>query len=794
MLDFPVWKRWLIGLVVIVAYALALPTLLPQNFTDKLPALIAKLQIAFAVDLRGGSRIVVELDRSDNAQPQSSQNFSNATLHDESLKVMRQRLEAAGSAFANARISKQARGQIKIEVPALFDVGLLKNFVTIPAQLSIYQPYQGIDAEQIIIGHAELPQQATIFYDHDGDPPIGYLVDTKPLFTSQDIGQTFVVQESKDQAHIDIDIDQLMPPPSSTNLIAVMDGEMITTARINADDHLILDNLTPDFAKNLAHVINSGPLPVATRVLEERSIGADLGDEFARSGLKAALGALMIVALFMILCYGLLGIFAIITLATNLALLITILSLTGIPLSLAGFAGLVLTIGVSVDALILIYERIREEYRHGKPLKHFPKSGNRFLDKKCGKNNKLEHLGECPNKTNHVLENALAAGFLRARNTIIDANVTTLLGAIMLLLFGDGPLAGFALTVTIGLLASLFTSLIVAKWLIGLWLYHFKPTHLPARLWRLVPNATNIAFMRVRKIFLTLSLAITSLTIILLSSAGLHYGIDFAGGSVAILTPHQTQTNMVDIVRRANELNIGNVTAHWSENGDKIHLTIPSQAMGEEADQTVALKLRGEFDADYQLDRMDVVGPTIANQASQISLWAVFLALAAIFLYVWGRFNWKFGLSALITTLHDIVVLILIFALTQWEFNLWSIAALLAIIGYSLNDTIVVYDRIRSLKKHADKISMAQMIDLGINKTLSRTILTSLATLLAHIPLYYYGGTDMRNFASVLLLGILIGTASSILIAGPLLAIVDRLEHFPKSVTRFLDKKCGKNK
>jgi len=744
MLNFMSWQRWIAGILVISAVILSLPNILPQNWLDRLPRWVTGTAIEFAIDLRGGSRLVVQSEKPEL---------------DAMMAVMGRRLEMAGSDFAHYRLTRQGGDQIRVEVPSLFDVSLLKSFVTVSAQLSLHSPLSGMEADDVLSQRAILPHNALIFYDHSGDPPIGYLVDATPLISADSIKEAVVVDDKTTYGAAERRALVLIPNQPidglpHADLIAVMDGEVIGLATLNDQGGFTLNNLAPDFAENLKIVLNAGALPAPARILEERTIGSDMGGDFAAAGLHAVLGALIVVSLFMIVCYGILGLIANITLAINLALVASILGGIGWPLSLAGFAGLILTIGVSVDALILIFERIREEWRGGADLK-----------------------------------TALEAGFDRAQSTILDANMTTLLGAIMLFLFGDGPISGFAMTVTIGICAALFTNLVCARLVLQAWLIYFKPRRLPMRLLRLVPTYTAIAFMRMRTFCLFLAVLTTCLTFTLFGFVGLHYGIDFAGGSLAVLQPHEGQADMDDIALRARELNIGAVRVTGAEQANQVYLTIPSQKMGEEADQSVALKLRGEFDADYQLERVDVVGAQLAAHASHVSLWAVFLSLAAIFFYVWARFNWKFGLGALIATLHDIIVILLIFALMQWEFNLWSIAALLAIIGYSLNDTIVVYDRIRGLLKQAQPLNRAflekaidgtnqsknrskvEVIDLGINRTLSRTILTSLATLLAHIPLYYYGGADMRNFASVLLIGILVGTASSIFIAGPLLAI-----------------------
>jgi len=748
-LDFAALRRWVVALIALGAISLSLPNIMPQSWLDILPHWVASLPIEFTIDLRGGSRLVVQLDPSDvNLDANGAAIIADAAIIETAMAVMRRRLDAMGEEFAHHHITSQQQGQIRVEVPALFDVSLLKNFVTLTARLAIYLPYPNVNADDVIAAKIALPDDALIFYDHGSDPPIAYLVGTSPLLVSENI-EAAMVRPIGYQDHAELDLvlrkDVNFSPHSSIErdskiahsaLIVVMDGEVIGHARPNVQAGITMGDLGVDFAENLAIIINSGPLPTSAHLLEERTIGAEMGADFALAGLKAAGGALVVVALFMMICYGILGFIANLALLVNLALLASILGMAGLPLSLAGFAGLVLTIGVSVDALILIYERMREEAMSGAKL-----------------------------------EKALDAGFSRARNTILDANATTLLGAIMLFLFGLGPISGFAMTVTIGICASLFTNLVLARELLEFWLRHFKPADMPMRWFRVVPAHTAIAFMRLHKFCLFLAAMITAVTLALFSTAGLNYGIDFVGGSVAILTPYEGEANLTDITERALDLNMGAVRAEKEEGGNSVYLTIPSQQMGEEADQSVALKLRGEFDAEYQLERVDVVGPTIAERASRVSLWAIFLSLIAIFLYVWARFNWKFALGAFITTLHDIAVFLLIFTLTQWEFNLWSIAALLAIIGYSLNDTIVVYDRIRSFLTHGREVSMAGLVELGINRTLSRTILTSLATLLAHIPLYYYGGADMRNFASVLLIGIIVGTASSIFIAGPLLAI-----------------------
>lgn len=197
-----------------------------------------------------------------------------------------------------------------------------------------------------------------------------------------------------------------------------------------------------------------------------------------------------------------------------------------------------------------------------------------------------------------------------------------------------------------------------------------------------------------------------------------------------------------------------------------------SQGEGENAEQTVGVKIRGELQDDYDFRRVDVIGPSVSSGLSQAGALAVALSLIAIFVYVWFRFEWHFALGAILATIHDVVLLLGMFVLFQMEFNLWSIAALLAIVGYSLNDTVVIYDRVReNLRRHGSGMSLSAILDASINQTLSRTILTSLATFLALIVLYVYGGDDVRSFALILAVGIVVATYSSIFVAGPLLML-----------------------
>ncbi|OLY47804.1 protein translocase subunit SecD [Bartonella apis] len=736
MLYFPRWKRLLVWLVVIIGVVVALPNILPQALLNQLPTVYSKLHLPMGVDLQGGSRLVVQLPKSEIAE------------RDATIDVMKRRLDIGAAGFEDYSIAKQSRDKIRIEVPGLFDVQLLKDIVSVTARFSLYEEDTSVSVNDVVMGKVARPEGTIVTYSMD-DPPVSYLLKDHPFLTNDNIAGAYAEKNANTDGSLltvalDSEGQQKLSDFTRKNpdkrLIIVFDNEVLAAMRFPVpidDGYIRVGPLPDDVAHNLETVLTTGPLPTDLTFIEERTVGGDLGSAYAKAGLHAAFGALVIVAVFMVLSYGLLGLTADVALAANLMMLVAVLSLVGTPLTLAGFAGLVLIIGVSVDANILIYERVREARRN-----------------------------------NYSVTQAVEAGFSGAMSTIVDANVTTFIAALVLFMLGTGPIHGFALTVTIGILTSLFTTFTFTRMMISWWIRTFHPREIPQRIIRIIPPNTSIRFMKLGKITLALSTVLIILTSGLYVTAGVNYGIDFAGGSLAVLEAKNGKADIYDIASRVNDLNIGGVNVSPTKRPSEAELTIASQENGEDAEQTVAVKLRGEFGNDYTLQRLDIVGPTVSSELSRVSALAIFVSLLAIFIYVLWRFRWQFAIGAVLTTVHDIIILVGIFLLFQWQFNLWSIAALLAIIGYSLNDTIVVYDRVRSLLKKRGNIDMRSLVDIAINRTLSRTILTSLATLLAHIPLYYFGGADMKDFASVLLIGIIIGTYSSIFIAGPMLVLL----------------------
>jgi len=733
MLRYTLCKRFLLWLFVLSAFIVALPNILPHRVLACLPQWYAGLQLPMGLDLRGGSRLVIQVPR------------DQAALRDAIMHVMTLRLQHSRPDLQDFTVARQGRDQILVEVPGFFNAQFLKDILTVRAHFSLYEQQDNATIKEVMTGKARLPAGMRFVYSSD-DPPVAYLVASTAIVTNKHIVSAGILSaKGAEEAELHILLDEAaarrlnhaIAAGHTRQFVAVMDDEALQPLHLASQvqgNLLTIGPVSASAAKNLASLLKYGPLAADVSLLEERTIGAELGDDYARSGLVAAGAALVIVALFMVLCYGVAGVMADLAFAVHIALLLALLTVIGSALTLAGFAGLVLTIGLSVDASILIFERIREDHRQGR-----------------------------------ALSRAIASGFTRASSTIIDANVTVLIAALVLFLLGDGPVHGFAMAVTAGVLTCLFTTLSVLRLMVCHSMARFDLPRISASFLRFIPAATQIGFMQLRHWTLGLAAILTLAGFALWVGVGIHYGIDFSGGSVAVLQARNGHADIYDIAARANDLNIDQVHVEAVRNPARALLTIRYQGIGNDGEQSVAARLRGEFNADYQFERMDVVGPAIAGSLSRSGILAVLVSLAAIFAYLWLRFSGRFAVGAMLTTAHDMVVLIGLFVFFQWEFNLWSIAAILAVIGYSLNDTIVIYDRIRALIQHKTPMKMTALVDRAINRTLSRTILTSLAMLLAHIPLYYYGGQDMRHFASILLIGIVIATYSSIFIAGPLM-------------------------
>ena len=498
---------------------------------------------------------------------------------------------------------------------------------------------------------------------------------------------------------------------------------------------LIEGNFTVESATELAILLRAGALPASISVLEQRTVGPDLGADSIEAGTIASIVSLIAVLGYMALSYRVFGLFANVALILNVIMLFAMLSVIGATLTLPGIAGIVLTIGMAVDANVLIYERIREELRRAR-----------------------------------TVTQAVETGYREAMSAIIDSNITTLIAAVILFIVGTGAIKGFAVTLTFGLITSVFTAVFVTRLMAAEWLRRARPKTLTVERVKYLPDETNFRIMRWRKPFLAASVVAIVGSFSLLPTLGLNYGIDFQGGSlVEIRTPQPA--DIAEIREVASGLGFGDVQVQGFGNATDVLLRVPAVGTGEEQNasaQAVGAGLQQAFPG-TEIRRIEVVGPSVSAELLQSGIYAVVLAVIGILVYVWLRFEWQFGVAAVAGLVHDVAVTIGIFAIFGIQFDLSIIAALLTIVGYSLNDSVVIFDRMRENLRKYKQMDLKDLIDLSINQTLARTLMTGVTTLLALIGLLFLGPEVIWGFTFAMIWGVVIGTYSTIFICSPLM-------------------------
>ena len=545
----------------------------------------------------------------------------------------------------------------------------------------------------------------------------------------------------------------------------LLDDEVVSAPSVNepitGGNTQITGNFNIQEAQDLANILEIGKLPAETKIISEALVGPSLGKENISKSINSLVIGFLIVMAFMFLYYSSAGIMSIISLFLNIFFIFGTLASFGTVLTLPGIAGIVLTIGMAVDANVIIYERIREELAEGK-----------------------------------ALLTAISEGFRQSYSAIIDSNVTTLLSAFMLSYFGLGPIKGFAVVLIIGILSSMFTAVLVSRLLIDWWTGKGKDLQFSNSFSKSAFSSINVDWMGKRKIAYLFSGILVLLSLVSIFTRGFEFGVDFKGGysyniqfseSVnpedlrkELTTAFYGNTPVVKSIDSENSLNV--VTSYMIDSGD------------ENASQKVLERLFAGVNT-LSGNNLDIanfsnpegtgthvvsssqVGPTVAEDIKTSSFQAALFALALIFLYIFIRFSkWQYSAGAVIALFHDTIITLGVFSALHgilpfsMEVDQAFIAAILTVIGYSINDTVVVFDRIREMMGIYVKRSRHEVINKAINNTLSRTTLTSLTTLFVVIVLFLFGGSSIKGFSFAILFGITIGTYSSIFIASPLMS------------------------
>jgi SecD/SecF fusion protein len=581
-------------------------------------------------------------------------------------------------------------------------------------------------------------------YDQVGAPAVSMQMNGKGARKWEEMtGKAY-----KDKSNIAIVLDDIVYSAPGVSRGAISGGRSEISGQFTLNE-----------AIDLANVLRAGKLPASAEIIESEVVGPSLGKENIEKGINSFIIALILVLIWMIFYYGRAGIYADVALVLNLVLIFGILAGLGAVLTLPGIAGIVLTIGMSVDANVLIFERIREELNKGKGLK--------------------QSVGD---------------GFSNALSSILDANITTGLTALILFVFGSGPIKGFATTLLIGIATSLFTAIFITRMLVDSRLSKSKILNFSTPITKSLFRNMSITFLEKRKVAYFISSAVLLISIFSLSTNGLNQGVDFVGGRTYTVrfdndvNQSEIQASLIDVLGNAEAKTFG------SDNQLKITTNYKVDIEGTQVDDEIQLKMfdalksvlpsnltyddfvNGADDKSVGIMGSSKVGPTIADDIKKNSFLAIFGSLAVVFLYILFRFrDWQYSLGAVTAVFHDVLVVLGIFSLTysfmpfNMEINQAFIAAVLTVIGYSLNDTVVVFDRIREFRLINKSWEFTKTVNGALNSTLSRTLNTSFTTLVVLLAIFLFGGESIRGFMFALIIGVLVGTYSSVFIATPVM-------------------------
>ncbi|MBU1887715.1 MAG: protein translocase subunit SecD [Candidatus Omnitrophica bacterium] len=687
-----------------------------------------KEKINLGLDLQGGMHLVLKVDTS-KIPEEAREDAPNRAL-----EIIRNRIDQFG--VREPLIQRQGRDSIVVQLPGVTDRERAIELIGRTAQLEF----------KLVEDSEDLNKQAD-----EGKVPEVYELKTVGKETlllkaqSELTGDTLVAAEVKfdqsrfNEPYISIEFNSkgaaifadVTGKSVGKRLAIVLDGKVHSAPRINekipSGRASITGRFSVEEAGDLAIVLRAGALPAPIYIEEERTVGALLGRDSIESGIRASLIGLCLVLGFMLLYYLFAGIVASIAMLLNFVIILGMLGWLHTTLTLPGIAGLILVIGMAVDANVLIYERIREELATGKHIR-----------------------------------SAVGAGYNKAFTAILDSNITTLIAAALLFKFGTGPIRGFGVTLSIGIAASMFTAIFVTRIIFDLVTTNKHFTKLPMLQ---MFKKTNIDFIGKRWIAYVLSAVILVGGMSIFFTKGEKaYGIDFTGGQLQEYS-FAAPVKVEEIRKALFDIGIEDSTIQLV--GEKNDVMIKTS-------EDAATRIKQEFDSRFsdnpcEILRVEKVGPSIGRHLRKSARLAVLWSLIGILLYVGFRFkNVAFATAGVIALFHDVFITMGFLAVTGRELNLTIVAALLTIAGYSINDTIVIYDRIRENMKFYRKATMKEIVNMSINQTLSRTVLTTFTTLLAVVSIFFFGGEVLRDFSYALLIGIISGIYSTIYIAAPL--------------------------
>ena len=760
--DFERRKRILGSVITVFLVAFCLQSLKPPlDVKDAAGKVIQAGKIHLGLDLKGGTSFLIRLHSPENEKGEKK--AITPAMQEQAVEVIRKRVDQLGA--SEPVISPQGEDRILVQIPGL-DSGEMDNARKQLQQVAhlefkMVHPQSSQLIAQIDTGRAIIPPGYEIKnYKNDRKDASGKpIVERLLLKKAADLGgehvtsahayfgnQGYGVSLNLDSSGAKLfgDLTKQVYEEKS-QLAIVLDGEVqsapgVHEGPIYGGSAQISGNFDSKQAQDLASVLEN-PLATPVTIEETRSVSSTLGSDSIKSGIYAGIGGLIFVLIFVVLYYHLAGGIAICGLLVNIVLLFGAMSMLNCVLTLPGIAGVILTIGLAVDANVLIYERLREEMAAGKSLGA-----------------------------------AIEAAYDKAFTVIFDANATTLITAAILFWQATGPIKGFAVTLTVGIIASVFSAMVVTRTLFS-WLLKFDAIKRVTML-SIIPADKNINFLGKRRLWISLSLAVIAVSIVGFAIRGpKNFGIDFKGGDLLIMESSKQNATVAEVrgmlpASLSSEV-VVQMERDPSVGKDFFSIRSPKETSKEIKDNFAAkgvLKQTGKDQpkAWLEIRQEDGVGRLVGGELAKTSLIALVLGMVGILIYVTARFEFSFAVGALVALLHDVIITVGLFALFGKELSLVMVGAILTIAGYSINDTIVVYDRIREGLHSGRKGSIEQIMNASINETLSRTLLTSGCTLFSVAALFFFGGPVLHDFAFAILIGIGVGTYSSIFIASPI--------------------------
>jgi SecD/SecF fusion protein len=697
-------------------------------------------RIKLGLDLQGGTSFLLKM------QTNRLENVNEIdTALVQAVEVLRRRVDRLG--VAEPVIQPVGKDQILVQLPGLSQDAMQSAKITLQRaaflEFRMVHPNSDELLKQGIVepGHEVLKEERKL---PNGTKQItSYLVKKKAErgLTGAYVKHAFMTRGNLGEPEITLTFngqgadlfEQITRENVGQFMAIVLDREIYSAPRINepigGGNARISGQFTAEQAQELANVLEN-PLKAPLEFVEERTVDPSLGKDSIASGVTASIIAAVGTFVFMLVFYFGSGMVANLALALNVLLLMGAMCAINATLTMPGIAGIALTIGMAVDANVLIYERMREEIAAGKSIR-----------------------------------GVIAAGYKKAFGTIFDSNLTTVIAAIILIKFGTGPVQGFGVTLTIGIAASLFTAFFVTRFI-----YDFLLSRGWIKTIRMLPLIPfrNIRFMNWGKTAWAVSILIMALGVGSVVVRGKKVlGVDFSGGESLTLTFSQRASE--DQLRSALErARLGDVTISYqkslSTGREMLNVVVPTGA----GTNAQAVLKQAFPEAGFEIKGTDVVGATVGAEIQRTAFIAALLALFAILVYVAFRYEFSFAVASVVALIHDVLVTMGIYFLTGRQLTAPMVAAILTIIGYSINDKIVIMDRIREDLKLGVRGSFRELIDLALNQTLSRTIVTGGAVILATLSLLIFGGGVINDFAFTFLVGTISGTYSSLFIASPL--------------------------